>query len=60
VGEPFGICKRDKAGIFKVLQPQAQPKGLLLVGTFKSLIVDNGETLINCLAYIDLNPVGPG
>jgi REP element-mobilizing transposase RayT len=24
---------------------------------FKSLIVENGETLINCLAYIDLNPV---
>jgi REP-associated tyrosine transposase len=24
---------------------------------FKSVIVKNGETLINCLAYIDLNPV---
>jgi hypothetical protein len=24
---------------------------------FKSLIVENGETLINCLAYIDLNPL---
>ena len=24
---------------------------------FKSVIVENGETLINCLAYIDLNPV---
>jgi len=24
---------------------------------FKSAIVDNGDTLINCLAYIDLNPV---
>ncbi|MCP4755186.1 MAG: hypothetical protein GY866_30325, partial [Proteobacteria bacterium] len=24
---------------------------------FKSLIVENGETLINCLAYIDLNPI---
>jgi REP element-mobilizing transposase RayT len=27
---------------------------------FKSLIVENGETLINCLAYIDLNPVRAG
>ncbi len=27
---------------------------------FKSLIVQNGETLINCLAYIDLNPVRAG
>ena len=24
---------------------------------FKSVIVEDGETLINCLAYIDLNPV---
>ena len=24
------------------------------------MIVDNGETLIKCLAYIDLNPVGAG
>jgi hypothetical protein len=24
---------------------------------FKSVIVDKGETLINCLAYIDLNPL---
>ena len=27
---------------------------------FKSVIVDKGETLINCLAYIDLNPVRTG
>jgi REP element-mobilizing transposase RayT len=27
---------------------------------FKSLIVEDGETLINCLAYIDLNPVRAG
>lgn len=27
---------------------------------FKSLIVENGDTLINCLAYIDLNPVRAG
>jgi REP element-mobilizing transposase RayT len=27
---------------------------------FKSLIVENGETLVNCLAYIDLNPVRAG
>ena len=24
------------------------------------MIVDNGDTLINCLAYIDLNPVRAG
>ena len=27
---------------------------------FKSLIVQHGETLINCLAYIDLNPMRAG
>jgi hypothetical protein len=27
---------------------------------FKSVIVENGETLINCLAYIDLNPIRAG
>lgn len=27
---------------------------------FKSMIVENGETLVNCLAYIDLNPVRAG
>ena len=32
-------------------------KGFFWSERFKSVIVDNGETLINCLAYIDLNPV---
>jgi hypothetical protein len=27
---------------------------------FKSVIVDKGETLLNCLAYIDLNPLRAG
>ena len=27
---------------------------------FKSVIVENGDTLINCLAYIDLNPIRVG
>ena len=27
---------------------------------FKSGIVDKGETLVNCLAYIDLNPLRAG
>ena len=27
---------------------------------FKSVIVEKGETLINCLAYIDLNPLRAG
>ena len=27
---------------------------------FKSVIVENGDTLVNCLAYIDLNPIRAG
>ena len=27
---------------------------------FKSVLVENGQTLINCLAYIDLNPIRAG
>ncbi len=32
-------------------------KGFFWGERFKSVLVDNGDTLINCLAYIELNPV---
>jgi REP element-mobilizing transposase RayT len=35
-------------------------RGTLWGGRYKSVIVENGETLINCLAYIDLNPLRAG
>jgi putative transposase len=35
-------------------------RGTLWGERFKSVIVENGETLINCLAYIDLNPIRAG
>ena len=35
-------------------------RGFFWGGRFKSLIVEKGETLINCLAYIDLNPIRAG
>jgi len=35
-------------------------KGFFWSERFKSVIVDNGDTLINCLAYIDLNPIRAG
>ncbi|MCP4633760.1 MAG: hypothetical protein GY855_12605 [candidate division Zixibacteria bacterium] len=34
--------------------------GTLWADRFKSLIVQDGSTLINCLSYIDLNPVRAG
>ena len=35
-------------------------RGTLWAERFKSVIVQNGESLLNCLAYIDLNPVRAG
>ena len=35
-------------------------RGFFWSERFKSVIVENGESLINCLAYIDLNPVRAG
>jgi REP element-mobilizing transposase RayT len=35
-------------------------KGTFWAERFKSLIVEKGETLVNCLAYIDLNPIRAG
>ena len=35
-------------------------KGTLWAERFKSVIVQDGRTLVNCLAYIDLNPVRAG
>ena len=35
-------------------------KGFFWGDRFKSILVQNGETLVNCLAYIDLNPVRAG
>ena len=35
-------------------------RGTLWGERFKSVIVEHGETLINCLAYIDLNPLRAG
>jgi len=35
-------------------------KGFFWSDRFKSVIVEKGETLINCLAYIDLNPLRAG
>jgi hypothetical protein len=32
-------------------------RGFFWGDRFKSVIVEKGETLINCLTYIDLNPV---
>jgi len=39
---------------------QHNRRGTLWGARFKSVIVEDGHTLLNCLAYIDLNPVRAG
>jgi putative transposase len=52
--------KEIKQGFSRYYNRRHNRRGFFWSERFKSLIVDNGETLINCLAYIDLNPVRAG
>jgi len=49
--------KEIKQGFSRVYNRRHDRRGFFWSDRFKSVIVDEGETLINCLAYIDLNPV---
>ena len=49
-----------KQNFSRFYNKQHNRKGFFWGDRFKSVIVENGETLINCLAYIDLNPVRAG
>jgi len=46
-----------KQGFSRFYNRRHNRRGFFWAERFKSVIVDNGDTLINCLAYIDLNPV---
>jgi putative transposase len=52
--------KEIKHGFSRYYNRRHNRRGFFWSDRFKSVIVDNGETLINCLAYIDLNPVRAG
>jgi putative transposase len=52
--------KEIKQGFSRFYNRKHNRQGFFWSERFKSVIVDNGETLINCLAYIDLNPVRAG
>jgi len=52
--------KSVKHGFTCYFNKRNQRRGTLWGERFKSVIVENGDTLINCLAYIDLNPVRAG
>ena len=52
--------KEIKQGFSRFYNRLHNRKGFFWAERFKSVIVENGDTLINCLAYIDLNPVRAG
>ena len=54
------FVKEIKQSFSRYYNKKHHRRGTLWSERFKSLIVENGETLINCLAYIDLNPIRAG
>ncbi|MFA7065020.1 MAG: transposase [Bacilli bacterium] len=51
------FIKEIKQGFARYYNKENGRKGYLWGDRFKSVIVQDGHTLVNCLAYIDLNPV---
>jgi REP element-mobilizing transposase RayT len=54
------FVREIKVGFARYYNKRNHRRGYFWGDRFKSVIVDKGETLINCLAYIDLNPLRAG
>jgi putative transposase len=54
------FIREIKVGFTRYYNKRHHRRGNFWGDRFKSVIVENGETLINCLAYIDLNPLRSG
>ena len=54
------FMREIKCGFARFYNRRHNRRGYFWGDRFKSVIVENGETLINCLAYIDLNPLRAG
>ncbi len=54
------FMREIKVGFTRYYNRRHKRRGYFWGDRFKSVIVENGETLINCLAYIDLNPLRAG
>ena len=54
------FVREIKVGFARYYNKRHHRRGYFWGERFKSVIVENGETLINCLAYIHLNPVRAG
>ena len=54
------FVREIKVGFTRYYNKRHDRRGYFWGDRFKSVIVEKGETLINCLAYIDLNPLRAG
>jgi REP element-mobilizing transposase RayT len=54
------FIREIKVGFARYYNKKHNRRGYFWGDRFKSVIVDKGETLVNCLAYIDLNPLRAG
>jgi REP element-mobilizing transposase RayT len=54
------FIREIKVGFARNYNRRHNRRGYFWGDRFKSVIVEKGETLINCLAYIDLNPLRAG
>ncbi len=54
------FVREIKVGFSRYYNKRQHRRGYFWGDRFKSVIVEKGETLINCLAYIDLNPLRAG
>jgi hypothetical protein len=54
------FVREIKVGFTRYFNHRHNRRGYFWGDRFKSVIVEKGETLINCLAYIDLNPLRAG
>jgi putative transposase len=54
------LVREIKVGFARFYNKRHGRRGYFWGNRFKSVVVEKGETLINCLAYIDLNPVRAG
>lgn len=54
------FVREIKLGFSRFYNKRHNRRGFFWGDRFKSVVVDNGETLINCLSYIDLNPIRAG
>ena len=54
------VVRDIKVNFTRYFNKRHNRRGYFWGDRFKSVIVDKGETLVNCLAYIDLNPLRAG